>query len=217
VLAKTYRNWVAAWAIGLIAMSSAHADALEDRMKACGWDLYESRIAEFREVRLRLPDAIKVQFESCGSNGPRYLIKTRKKIVALQDGWREGDYSTSYSFANEQPAPGYWIFKYQGYEWNGITFVNRQTGALKNTPGNSCGTPVFNSTGDRIVIRCYPDYANDASDLYYISLGSAILIKKLQRNLPEGELVVNWKNANTVAVRFSSQGGSTQLRTYRTP
>jgi len=186
-------------------------------MKACGWDLYDSRIAEFRDARTRLPEAIHVQFESCRNNGPRYLIKTRKKTVALQDGWLEGENSTSYSFANEQPAPGYWMFKYQGYEWNGITFVNRQTGALKNTPGNSCGAPVFNSAGNRLIIRCYPDYANNASDLYYISLESGIVVKRLQRNPPEGELTVNWKNAKTVAVGFTPQGGSTQRKTYRTP
>jgi hypothetical protein len=217
VFAKTYRDWAAACVIGLIAMPSAHADALEDRMKACGWNLYESRIGEFREARARLPAEISVQFLSCSSNGPRYLIKTRKKTLILQDGWLEGEHSTSYSFASAQPIPGYWIFAYQGYEWSGITFISKLTGASKNTPGNSCGAPALNSAGDRLIIRCYPDHASDASDLYYISLGSRITFKKLQRNPPEGELTVSWKDANTVAVGFTPQGGSTRLKTYRLP
>ncbi|MES2911089.1 MAG: hypothetical protein V4718_06870 [Pseudomonadota bacterium] len=185
-------------------------------MKACGWDLYDFKIAEFREARLRLPAAINVQFKSCSSNGPRYLIKTPNKTVALQDGWLEGDKSTSYSFAKEQPAPDYWVFSYRGYEWSGMTFVNKQTGALKNTPGNSCGAPAFNSSGNRLLVRCVREYGQEESDLYFVGLGSEIKIKNIDDSIPEGELAVIWKNPKTVIVGFVTEK-RTVSKTYRIP
>ncbi len=202
--------------IAAAAMPVAHADPLEESMSACRWGLYDSNITEFRKSRARLPTGIEVKAE-CKKNGPTYLVRTEKKTLVIQDGWIEGDNSTAHFFAKEQPSSRYWIFSYQGYEWSGLMFINRRTGAMTDTPGNSCEAPVFNSSGNRAVLRCYPEYGSGESELYYINLGSKLALSRLHRYPPGGGLTVSWQREGEVTIQFATQTGKIAVRKYRIP
>lgn len=209
-------RWCMACALGLSAMQIAWADPLEDRMKGCNWDQFDSQIAPFRENRARLPPAIEVNFNSCDAGGPSYVVKAATKAAVLQDAWKEGE-TTVHSFAKKQPSPNYWIFEYQGYEWSGTTFVHKRTAYKVLTPGNDCGPAIFHPSGNRAVIRCSPEYATDQTELYHVALGSKVVFHRLQRNPPAGDLTVTWHDAGALTARFSAAGKRVMTRTYRTP
>ncbi len=209
-------RWYAALLLGLSAAQMTRADSLEDRMKACDWSDYDSRVMQFREDRSRLPSAIEVNFKSCEAGGPTYQVKAAGKIAVLQDVWQEGEKALVHSFAKRQPSPNYWIFEYQGWEWSGVRFVHKRTARQGLTPGNSCDAAVFHPLGYRAVIRCYPEYGADERELYHVALGSKVIFSRLQRNPPMGELTVNWQDAGVLTARFAASGKPDTVRTYRT-
>lgn len=209
-------RWCTAFSLGMFAAPMAWADLLEERMKGCQWNEYDSKIAQFRENRARLPSAVEVSVKSCDAGGPTYKVKAAGKIATLQDVWKEGE-STTHLFARTQPSADYWIFEYQGWEWSGTTFVHKKSARKAQTPGNSCEHAIFHPSGNRAVIRCSPEYGTEQIVLYLIALGPKLAFYKLQRNPPEGDLTIDWRDSGGLTARFSVAGKQVSVRTYRTP
>ena len=207
-------RWSAALLVGLSAAQMSWADPLEDRMKSCNLDDYDSRIAQFRESRARLPSAVEVSVKSCDAGGPTYTVNSATKAAVLQDVWREGG-TTAHLFAKKQPSPDHWIFEYQGWEWSGTTFVHKKTTRKVQTPGNSCEPAIFHPSGNRAVIRCSPEYGTQQTELYHIALGPRVVFNRLQRNPPEGNLTVSWQDPGAFTARFSTAGKPVVVQTYR--
>lgn len=178
------------------------ADILESRIQLCKWDLTEWRMPKFHETRQKLPQAIKVFLKSCDAGGPTYRIEASQRTVELQDSWYEGDKSTAYFFRPKQSVPGYWTFDYEGYEWSGVTFVNKVTGVLANTPCNSAASMHFNPDGDRAVFLCSPQYGEELVELYAVALVGKPRFWRLASKPPSSEISVVWKTNSLATVEF---------------
>ena len=205
------------WLLFLTATLSndAYADRFENRMKACGWHLFDLNIAKFRSARARLPESIYVSVKSCDEGGPTYTVKASAKVVVIQDGWQEGDHSTMNVFAKAQPNSGYWLFNYTGSEWNGVMFVNRESGSTKLTPGNTCDQLVFSPDGNQAIVRCYPNYADKKNELYLVSLRASVRFAKLQNNPPRGDYAADWTDTESLKVIFKMPKARSVVRKYK--
>lgn len=199
---------------GLLLCAPSFADSLESKIKACNWDYYDTNIRKFEERRKRLPPEITVSVKSCASNGPTYRIKTDERIVIVQDGWREGEQSTTHLFSIKQPSPQYWEFRYQGYEWGGYLWIHRKTGRKTVSPGNQCKEMNLSPDGKRGIVLCFPEYGGEDRDLYLVDFSGKISFKKLHKNPPQGDIAVDWSTEREVSVSFNWTG-SRSVRRYR--
>jgi hypothetical protein len=182
--------------------SNALADALENRMKECNWTYFPQNIDRFREQRKHLPSEISISMRSCDQGGPQYAVKTTRKVVLVQDGWLEGEQSTAHFFSTRQPNEQHWEFRYQGYEWSGYLLINRKTGRKARSPGNQCGEMVFSPDSKRAFVVCVPDYGVETTELFLVSFDDKVAFKKLQKNPPQGTLLVDWSVVGEAKVTF---------------
>jgi hypothetical protein len=203
------------WAcITLLLPILAQADNLENRMQRCQWELSEWYMPKFQQARKSLPQDVKVILKSCGTGGPTYQLKAKQRTVELQDGWREGDRSTAYFFSTIQASPGYWTFDHSGYEWSGLTFVDKITGESGNTPCNHVAAMHYNPKGSRAVFMCTLEYGEDAVQLYAAVLDGKLRFVRLNAEPPGAEISVVWKSDTLAAIRFLDAARKISVRQY---
>jgi hypothetical protein len=193
------------------------ADEIETKIRACNWEIYPNVIEKFREHRRLLPDAIKVTVQSCESGGPTYQVQTKRKVVVIQDGWMEQpEKSNVHLLSKVQPNSRLWQLEYQGWEWNGYLWIDKETGAKAMSPGNDCGKIRFSPDRRSGVIVCSRQYAAPMADIFLISFSPAVKFKRLQKNVPEGEIEVDWRAKGQIEVVFrASQSRPPAVRRYR--
>ena len=193
------------------------ADELETKIRACDWGNYPNVIEKFREHRKLLPDGIKVVVQSCESGGPTYQVQTKRKVVVIQDGWMEQPEKSNVNLLSKvQPNSRLWQFEYQGWEWSGYLWIDKETGTETMSPGNDCGQISLSPDRRAGVIVCTPQYAYPTADIFLISFSPAVKFKRLQKNVPEGAIDVDWRTKGQIKVVFrSSQSRSPAVRRYR--
>jgi len=203
------------WAcLAILLPAFVKADLLEDQMQLCKWDLSEWRLPKFLQSRKNLPPEIRVILKSCDAGGPTYQMKAAQRTIKLQDSWYEGGKSTAYFFRSKQLAPSYWTFDYEGYEWSGVTFVNKVTGDMADTPCNSVASMYFSPKGDRAVFLCSPHYGEEVEELHAVVLVGKPRFFRLTSGPPGADISVTWTTNSLAAVQFRGTSPKLVVRKF---